>query len=222
MKNTSLNVTQARADLLAAIILHVPFDGWSDPAFATAVADCAMDPALARVICPRGAVDLAVDYHRAGDRAMAERLAETDLAAMRYRDRVATAVRFRLEAVDPELVRRGAAVFALPAHAATGASLVWGTADAIWQALGDTSADYNWYTKRATLAGVYSATVLYWLGDVSAGYADTWAFLDRRIEGILGFEKVKSRALKIPGVRRLLDGVRAPDATTDMPGRVMR
>jgi len=151
---------------------------------------------------------------------MLARLAETDLEALRYRDRVALAVRLRLEAVDPELVRRGAALFALPQHGGLGARLVWDTADAIWGALGDSSRDYNWYTKRATLSGVYSATALYWLGDQSPEHADTWAFLDRRIEGVLKFEKAKASLMKLPVLPGLLARVSAPEGDCPLPGRL--
>lgn len=219
MKNDHLDMDRARSELLAAIKPHVPFDGWSEPAFKEAVADLGLDPGLARVICPRGAVDLAVAYHREGDAAMLKRLEETDLSALKFRERIATAVRFRLEASDAELVRRGAAIFALPQNAATGSKLIWETCDRIWNVLGDQSRDYNWYTKRMTLSGVYSATVLYWMGDESEGHADTWAFLDRRIEGVMQFEKVKGAALKLPILPKILSGIRAPKAMDDMPGR---
>lgn len=217
MKNDHLDVDRLRAELLAAVRPHVPFDGWSAPAFAAAVADLGMDPGLARVVCPRRAVDLAVEYHRAGDRAMAQALAAEDLSALKYRERVARAVRLRLELADPELVRRGAAVFALPQNAATGSGLIWGTADAIWRALGDDSRDYNWYSKRLTLAGVYAAVVLYWMGDTSEGQEASWAFLDDRIGDVMQFEKVKGRVLKLPFAKELLAGIRAPQAAP-MPG----
>lgn len=188
-------------------MMHVPFDGWSQTTFDAAVADSDLDPALARSICPRGAVDLAVQYHRKGDAAMLARLEEADLSDMRFRDRVAAAVRFRLEVIDDkEAVRRGTTLFALPMYAADGAKLVWGTADAIWDALGDTADDVNWYTKRATLSGVYSATVLYWLGDQSEGHADTWAFIDRRIDGVMQIEKLKARVNDNPVLGRLMAG----------------
>lgn len=215
MKNDRLDVDRTRSDLLQAILPHVPFDGWSAPAFDAAVRDAGVDPALARVICPRGAVDLAVAYHRSGDRAMEAALGATDLGGLRFRDRVATALRLRLEAADPELVRRGAALFALPHHALTGARLIWETADAVWRVLGDSSEDYNWYTKRATLSAVYSATVLFWLADESEGHADTWAFLDRRIADVMQFEKIKG---KLPGLASALGGIRAPSAARDLPG----
>lgn len=218
----------AKADLLQAILMHVPFDGWSETAFQAAIRDTGLSPSVARAICPRGAVDMAVAFHKAGDAAMLERLAEADLSTMKFREKVAAAVRYRLEAVeDKEAVRRGTTLFALPMYAPDGAKLVWGTSDAIWNALGDTSEDVNWYTKRATLAGVYSSTVLYWLGDDSPDHMATWAFLDRRIEDVMRIEDVKARVRKSPTLSRLLAGpnwllgqIKAPSRTsgTGMPG----
>lgn len=205
--------------VLDAALLHVPFDGWSDSAFRAAVADSEVDPVVARGLFPRGAIDLAVAFHRRGDDLMAERLAAADLSGMRFRDRVAHAVRVRIELVeDREAVRRGTTLFALPMHAAEGARLIWETADRIWTVLGDGSRDLNWYTKRATLAGVYSSTVLYWLGDDSLGNDATWSFLDRRIDDVMRIEKLKGDLRGNPVTRRLMTGtdwlaarVRAPE-----------
>ena len=213
--------------LLDAILPHVAFDGWSAAAFQIAVAQLGMAPDLARAHCPRGAVDLAALYHRRGDRAMVAALDEANTAGLRFRDRIALAVRLRLEGADREIVRRGAALFALPQNAATGAALVWGTADAIWTALGDRSDDINWYSKRATLAAVYSATVLYWMGDDSVDHAATWAFLDRRIEGVMRIEKFKAQVRDNAVLSKVLAGplaalgrIRAPQGRDAMPGRV--
>ncbi|MCR8825056.1 COQ9 family protein [Pseudosulfitobacter koreensis] len=213
--------------LLQAIALHVPFDGWSARAFDAAVADSGVDKTVARAHYPRGAVDLALAFHARGDRAMIERLKSEDLSALRFRDRIAAAVRFRLEAVeDKEAVRRATTLFALPIHAADGAKAIWGTADAIWTALGDTSDDVNWYTKRATLSGVYGSTVLYWLGDDSTGHQATWAFLDRRIDNVMQIEKAKAQMRDNPvlsklmaGPNRLIQSIRRPADRTGFPGR---
>jgi ubiquinone biosynthesis protein COQ9 len=215
--------------LLDAALPHVPFDGWSDTSFRAAVADSGLDPALARALCPRGALDLAAAFHRRGDAALAQRMAAGDLTGLRYRDRVARAVRLRIElAEDREVVRRGSTLFALPQNAPEGARLIWGTADAIWTALGDSSRDLNWYTKRATLSGVYGATVLYWLGDDSPGHMATWDFLDRRIEDVMRIEKLKAQLRENPlgkallaGPLKLMEKVRAPVVPDDLPGRVM-
>lgn len=214
---------QSKDKLLEAALPHVPFDGWSEATFDAAVADCGIEPALAQGLYPRGAVDLAVAYHKLGDARMLARLKQAELGEMRYSARVAAAVRYRLEAVDDkELVRRGTTLFALPAYAPDGARLIWETCDAIWTALGDTSDDLNWYTKRATLSGVYGATVLYWLGDESEGHAATWAFLERRIEDVMRIEKAKAvlGQNKLFGdlLGRVTEAVRAPTPATDMPG----
>lgn len=219
MKNDHLEVSRLRAELLSAIRPHVPFDGWAQPAFDAAVTDLGVDPALARIICPRGAIDLAVDYHRAADRALVGALAKTDLTSLRFRDRVALAVKLRLELVDSELVRRASAAFALPQNAATGARLVWETADVIWRALGDSSEDYNWYSKRLTLGGVISTTLLFWMGDDSEDHTESWAFLDRRIDDVMQFEKLKGRVMRLPGLGGLLGALRAPQPMK-VPGHV--
>ncbi|MBD3664737.1 COQ9 family protein [Sulfitobacter aestuariivivens] len=214
--------------LLDAALDHVPFDGWSPATFAAARRDAEIDKTVARAVCPRGAVDLAVAYHKRGDAQMIEGLKSENLTDMRFRDRIARAVQLRLQVVpDKELVRRGTTLFALPQYAPDGAKLVWGTCDAIWETLGDTSDDVNWYTKRATLSGVYSATILYWLGDTSEDDAKTWAFLDRRIDDVMQIEKVKAQVRNSPTLSKLMIGpnwflshIKAPTRFPkgDMPG----
>ncbi|MCV2882848.1 COQ9 family protein [Actibacterium sp. XHP0104] len=218
------DLTEVQKTLLDAAVPHVAFDGWSAATLKAAAADTGIPEAQARAAFPRGAVDLALAYHRQGDAVMLARLAEADLSDMRFRDRIAAAVRYRLEAVeDRELVRRGTTLFSLPQNAGEGARAIWGTVDAIWDALGDKSEDVNWYTKRGTLAGVYSATVLFWLGDDSPDHANTWAFLDRRIDNVMQFEKLKAKTRDNPLFKPLgaiFGKVRAPSAAKrdDLPG----
>ena len=221
-----MTTTDPKEALLDAALLHVVFDGWSEATFEAAVADANVDPTLARALCPRGAVDLAVAYHKRGDAEMLARFHGEDLSTLRYSEKVAALVRYRLEAAeDKEAVRRGSTLFSLPQYAAIGAQLVWDTCDAIWNALGDTSDDVNWYTKRMTLSAVYGSTVLYWLGDESEGHEATWAFLDRRIENVMQFEKAKAQFRKSPlgklaeGPMGLLGRIKAPTARTNMPGQ---
>lgn len=221
------HIEAARARLLAAALPHVPFDGWSDATLKAAIADSGVSAELARLALPRGARDLAVAHHRQGDALMLARLGAENLSGLRYSERVAALVRLRLEVEpDREVVRRGATFFALPAHAAEGAGLIWHTADLIWNALGDTSRDINWYSKRAILSGVYSATLLFWLGDDSEGHRATWEFLDRRIKEVMRFEQIKGSLRATPlfkglmrGPGRVLEKVRAPgDGRSDLPG----
>ena len=208
--------------LLEAALPHVAFDGWSDATFRAAVADSGLDDETARSAAPRRGLDLAIMFHRRGDAEMIAAMEAEDLTALRYRDRVVACVRKRIEiaAVEREAVRRGVTLFALPFNAPEGAKLVWGTADAIWNVLGDTSDDYNWYSKRTILSGVYSSTVLFWLGDDSDDAERTWEFLDRRIDGVMQFEKVKAQVrgnklaqLALWGPKQALSLIRAPSAT---------
>lgn len=221
-------MTDPKDKLLDAALMHVPFDGWSDAAFKAAIADTEMELTVARAICPRGAVDLAVAYHKRGDALMLEALKAEDLSALRFRDRIARAVQLRLQAVDDkEAVRRGTTLFALPQYAPDGAKLIWGTCDLIWDTLGDTSDDFNWYSKRGILSGVYTSTVLFWLGDTSEGNAATWSFLDRRIDNVMQIEKLKGQVNGNPVLSKLMIGpnwlmsqIKAPNKMrqSDFPG----
>jgi ubiquinone biosynthesis protein COQ9 len=227
-KSEADHIGETLTKLVEAAIPHVTFDGWSPETLAAAANETGLDTSLVSAACPRGAIDLAVAFHKQGDSDMVAAMSRTDQTAMRYSERVALGVRLRLEAVpDKEAVRRGMALFALPMNAAEGSRLVWGTADEIWNALGDTSDDFNWYSKRTILSGVYSSTILYWLGDESPDHADTWAFLDRRIENVMQFEKVKAQVSKNPLIERFLagpasifGGIKAPGKTppSDLPG----
>lgn len=192
--------------LARAALSHVPFDGWSDACFRAACADAGVAESLARVHCPRGAVDLALAAHAMGDAELRSRLAAADLAAMRYRDRVGFAVMQRLDAAgDREVVRRATALFALPHLAADGARAIWQTADTIWTALGDTSDDLNWYSKRAILSGVYGSAVLYWLGDDTPDLSATRDFVDRRIADVMALEATKAKLRENRLTRPLMD-----------------
>jgi ubiquinone biosynthesis protein COQ9 len=223
------HLAATRNAVIAAALPHVAHDGWTNRALAHAVEDAGVDPGLSRLTFPRGGVDLAIAYHNAKDAELAADLASAELLGLRFRDRIAYAITRRLELVAPdrEAVLRGASLFALPTHAADGARCLWHTADTIWNALGDDSRDFNWYSKRTTLAAVYSSALLYWLGDTSPGFAATREFVQRRIDNVMQIEEVKARIAKNPvaaamlaGPRRLLDRVRAPGDTAppDLPG----
>ena len=230
-KTEADRLADARERLMRAALPHVAFDGWTRATMDAAIGDCDLSPDLAASAAPRGAIDLAVAFHRAGDREL--KAAPPDFDGLRYSEKVAALVRRRIEiaAAEREAVRRGVTLFSLPIHAAEGARLIWGTADLIWTMLGDTSRDYNWYTKRTILSGVYSSTVLYWLGDEGEGAEATWAFLDRRIEDVMRFEKTKAKLRDNPlaralfaGPKALLERIQAPGETpagplTGLPGR---
>ena len=221
-----------RARMIDAALPNVAFDGWSRATFEAAAAGAEVPLAEARRLFPRGAIDMAVAMHRAADLTMIEAIRSADLAGMRIRDRIAFALRARLAAIeDKEAVRRSTALFSLPMHAVEGGRLIWETADAIWTALGDSSRDINWYSKRATLSAVWGSVVLFWLGDDSLDGQDTDAFIDRRIDDVMRIEKAKARLRENAFLRpvtgplgKLGELVRAPPTIPrdDLPGRWTR
>lgn len=189
-------LAELRHDILTALLPNVAFDGWTDKALARAARQTGYEAIDAKRAFPRGPAQ-AVDYFSTEtDRRMVEALVRLDLPSMRVRDRIACAVRTRLEllASHKEAVRRAVAFEALPGNAPRAIRAVYRTVDAMWHAAGDAATDWNFYTKRALLAGVYTSTVLIWLGDQSEDCAETWAFLDRRIADVMRIEKAKARA----------------------------
>jgi ubiquinone biosynthesis protein COQ9 len=178
-----------RSRILAATVGHVPFDGWTWRAVARGARDAGYPEPEAHLAFPDGIREVAAAYTAELNRRMQEAMDArgTESGAMKIRERVALAVRLRLESAgaEREAVRRLAAFLALPENMGLGPRLLWTTVDAVWRAAGDRSADFSYYTKRGLLAGVVGATTLYWLTDESEGFADTWAFLDRRIEDVM-------------------------------------
>ncbi len=197
MNPTDLDPMRRR--LLTAALPHVPFDGWTGAMLLRAAAEAGIAPGLAARAFPRGVADLLEFWLRETDRAMLAGLDEMDLKHMRVRERIAAAIRIRLTHAAPhrEAVRRALALQALPHEAPRALASLYRTVDAIWHAAGDTATDWNFYTKRLLLAGVYSATLLYWLDDKSDGCAETWKFLDRRLGDVMGIQRLRGRLAKL-------------------------
>ena len=169
--------------LIAAMLPDVAFDGWSGHALRNAARRADIPVGEAMALFPRGAPDLIAAFSRWADHQMLERLAAIPVEPVSLSRRVALAMRMRFEVLAPwrEAVRRGLSVLALPQNALLGLRLLYDTVDAIWHGIGDDSTDFSFYTKRASLAGIYAAAVLFWLDDRSPGSADTQAFIDRRL-----------------------------------------
>ena len=176
-----------RSELLQTAVQHVAFDGWSGQALIAGARDLGLSLAEAQNLFPGGARDLLEAFSAEMDRRMLEEMDRHPLEDMRVRDKVALGVRSRLELHEPyrEETQRALSFLALPPNLPLGSRLVWRTCDLIWYAAGDTATDYNYYTKRSLLAGVYSSTLLYWLSDRSEDSAASWDFLDRRLTNVL-------------------------------------
>jgi ubiquinone biosynthesis protein COQ9 len=209
---TEIDHDAARRAILEATLPHVPFDGWSQPALNAGARDAGHDETMVVRVFPGGPIDAIVFWSRDADRRMLADLAALDLASMKVRARIATAVRLRLQAVvqHREALRRALGVLALPHNAPRGGELTWRTVDAIWWAAGDTATDWNFYSKRALLTGVYGTTLLRFLDDRSEGCAETWAFLDRRIADVMRVPQalagVQRQLARLPNPLSLLRG----------------
>lgn len=188
---------ELRLALAPEIALAAMFDGWSDAALESAAESLGVEPAVARLAFKDGPMDMVQGWVAAIDARMEAHFADGRLDTMKIREKIRALVWFRLEAVAglEESLRRALAIQAMPLNAPKALKLGWSSADKMWRLAGDTATDYNHYTKRAILAGIYAATLAVWVDDESGDKADTAAFLDRRIEGVMKFEKAKAQLL---------------------------
>ncbi|MGH7041706.1 MAG: COQ9 family protein [Acetobacteraceae bacterium] len=193
-----------RDSALEATLPHIPFDGWTRAALRRGLARLGADPRDAGLLFPAGAADMIAAFCDLADRRMAAGMTGSEYAGLRPSARVRAAIALRLAQNRPhrEAIRRALAVLALSGNAAVAGACTARTVDAIWQAAGDRAADFSWYTKRALLAGVYTATVLFWLRDAGEDDAATLAFLDRRLAGVRRIGGLRRRAEA--GLRGLL------------------
>ncbi|MBY0407427.1 MAG: COQ9 family protein [Rickettsiales bacterium] len=186
---------KAAQDIIHAALPLVPFEGWNQQSLGKAAQNAGYRKTDAIRVFPGGAIEAVDFYMQMTDAAMVESLAGYHLDTMKIRERITLAVQLKMEAMEPhrEAVRKALALQAMPFYCTHAIKSLYATVDAMWYAIGDTSTDFNFYTKRLTLAGVFSATLLFWLDDQSPGHVLTQEFLARRIEGVMQFEKLKAK-----------------------------
>lgn len=190
-----MNLDELRDALAPLVPAHAAFDGWGEAALSVAAAELGVPAGRARLAFPGGAAQMVDAWFDWIDKAMLAAFPPEKVAAMKVRDRIRALLLFRFQTLAPyrEALRRALAALALPGNALTGAHLAWRSADRIWRLAGDEATDFNHYSKRAILIGVYGSTSLIFLDDSSEDMAETRAFLDRRLEGVMRFEKAKAR-----------------------------
>ena len=209
-----LTLDEVRAKLAPEIAANAAFDGWGDEALTMTAEAMGIDADVAKLAFPGGAVDMIDAWFASIDATMIA--AVPQIATLKIRERITALIEARLaaQAPDREALRRALAVLALPQNLGRAARLGWRSVDTIWRPAGDTATDYNHYTKRAILLGVYGATISVFLDDESEDFADTRAFLRRRIDGIMHFEKTKAGFLKrtenLPSLSRFIGRLRYP------------
>ena len=210
--------------LIEAVLNHIPFDGWSEASLKMAAADCGVSEAELTTLFPAGIADAIAAYGAWADEKMKAAFLdryEAELSVMPVHIKIRTLILIRLEQAAPhkEVVRRTMAVLARPQHAKLAAKLLYETVDVMWRTAGDTATDYNFYTKRATLSAVYSATLLAFLADNSADMAKTESFLDRRLADIARIPKLAKPA---KGMANMAERIAMRFASTLMGGRRAR
>lgn len=211
-----MTLDELRLELAGDIASNAVFDGWSQEAVTNAAEARGVDPNVAGLAFRGGAMAMIAAWIASIDAAMIASLAPDALASVPVRERIRSIVQFRLDAITgkEEALKRAIAIMAMPQNALQAARLGWHSADTMWRLAGDTATDHNHYSKRATLAGIYAATLAIFANDQSEGKADTRAFLDRRIGDVIRFEKAKARLLRPAEERfsmvRLLGRLRYP------------
>lgn len=203
-----------RQRLALAVGENAVFDGWTATAVESAAAQLGVDPAQARLAFPKSQAAMVDAFIEGVDRELERRLPPRKLKGRKIRERIRALVWTRLEIMGParEAVRQALAILAMPQNAPLGLRIGWRSADLMWRLAGDTSTDFNHYTKRITLGAVYGSTLLAWLDDRSDGWAETSAFLDRRIDNVMEFERWKAgwRGQEQFSVARFLGRLRYP------------
>jgi ubiquinone biosynthesis protein COQ9 len=207
---------EVRAALAPIIARNAGFDGWCDAAVHAAADEAGVDRDVAKLAFKDNAIDMIDAWIDSIDMELAHRLPAEKLAAMKIRDRITALLATRLEimAPDRESLRRAMAIMAMPQNLVRSAKIGWRSADRMWRLAGDTASDFNHYTKRMTLSAVYASTLSVFVNDDSDNFADARAFLDRRIDNVMQFEKVKFQAKQrqeyVPSLSRFIGRLRYP------------
>lgn len=213
-----LTLDELRVEMAPLVAEAAVFDGWTAAAVEQAAKDFGADADVAKLAFPGGAMDMIGAWIASVDLRMAEALPQDVLAGMPIRERIRSLVQFRLDAIagQEEALKRATAIMTMPQNAAQALKIGWHSADLMWRLAGDTATDYNHYTKRTILAGIYGATLAVFADDAGDGKEKTRAFLDRRIEGVMKFEKVKAKWLNPEretfSVTRFLGRLRYPSS----------
>ena len=214
--SNDLTLDEICAALAPSLAMHAAFDGWNEAAVRSAASDFGVDGDIAALAFKGRAIDLVEHWIHSVDAEMARRLPAEILGVMKIRAKITALVATRLEIMAPnkEALRRAMAIMAMPRNVVRSAKIGWHSADQMWRLAGDTATDFNHYTKRMTLSAVYASTLAAFINDESDDFADTRAFLDRRIENVMQFEKVKAQAKArreyVPSLSRFVGRLRYP------------
>tara|TARA_Y100001970_G_scaffold267935_1_gene358547 strand:- start:6181 stop:6855 length:675 start_codon:yes stop_codon:yes gene_type:complete len=192
-----LEPSDIKDKIIDAALCHIPFDGWTQKSLKAGAKDIGIDINLIDSLFSNNSIDLLQYHSNLSDRRMKHAINELNLEEMKIRERIAASIRIRLGALDlhKEAIKSGVTLLSKPSNTLSSLNMLYETVDGIWFSIGDSSTDFNFYTKRFLLSNVYISTLLYWLNDKSEGSCETWNFLERRINEVLKIQKLKSEVV---------------------------
>ena len=192
---------QVKFDLVRAMLPHVPFDGWSLEALEQGAIDIGFEPKenidtrmdIFRDLFKNGSIDFIDTFSEMIDLEVKNTYEVTDPKPERVPEKVKIIILMRLSLCQKykEAVRSSLPITALPKNSKKSINLLYRTCNSIWRIIGDKSTDFSFYTKRVSLAAVYSSTLLFWLNDTSSDQEETSFFLDRRLNDISKIPNLK-------------------------------
>ena len=212
--NNDKTPDEFRDSLLAAALNHVAFDGWSKATIITAANEVGIDIGMVALAFPDGHIGMINLHAQNCDQVMLDRTKKIKLNSLKIREKITALVKLRIESELPhkEVAHRTISFLAMPNNHFSSLKIMYRTVDLMWKTISDPSTDFNYYTKRMTLAAVYSSTFLYWLNDTSEENIETWNFLDRRIENVMQIEKIKAKCrdtnINLPDIWRKMGKMR--------------
>ena len=195
----SLHSPENQEKIMLAMVAQVPFEGWTLEALRLAVLDAGFEKGDEYRAFEGDPKQVLEAFFAWTDQKMRDKLEAMDLDQMRIRDRIATAIMVRLRLLAPykEAVRKTLSTLAHPSYGPRGLKLLGKTVSDMWYAAGDQSTDFNYYTKRTLLAGVYVSTLWVWLDDASPDLSQTQDHLHKRIDQVMKIPTLKTEAKKL-------------------------
>lgn len=189
------DVQNIQDKILLRTLDDVAFDGWSLEVVQNAAAQEGFEADVVRAVFPSGLGDVLAHFSDYADRLMLQRLETVEIEELRIRERINLAIISRFEVLEPhkEALRLSLPYWARPFSQLRGGKVVWRSADVIWNWAGDTSDDYNYYTKRTLLSGILVSSTPVWLDDSESSLHKTRNFVGRRIENVMQFGKIIGR-----------------------------
>jgi ubiquinone biosynthesis protein COQ9 len=207
MKTETLDNKQIKIDLIRAMLTHVPFDGWTWEAMEQGAIDISFEKKktsssrieIFKNLFKNGSIDFIDVFSEMIDLEVKQNYNLIDPKPERVPEKIKKMIMIRLNLCQKykEAVRSSIALTAIPTNAKTSVNILYRTCNSMWRLAGDKSTDFSFYTRRISLAAVYTSTLLFWLNDKSNYNVETEFFLDRRLKDVSKISSFKKPFSKV-------------------------